>query len=1027
MIPVKSVADLDQLRAAAIVKFKKRRARSILVRMGTCGIMAGAKDTLEAINAELQKRNIKDVNILQAACSGQCELEPLVVIYPEEITYVRVKSDDASELVDSFLEGKPCERLMYKDPETGTPLPYDRDYRFMASQIKVALRNAGNINPDDIEEYIAVDGYSALAKAILQMNREQVIDEVKKSGLRGRGGAGFSTGMKWQFTFQAQADQKYVVCNADEGDPGAYMDRSVLEGDPFSVIEAMTIAGYAIGANRGFIYCRAEYPLAVKTLNQAIRIAEEYGLLGDGIMGAGFSFRLSVRMGAGAFVCGEETALLASIMGRRGEPRPRPPFPANEGLWGKPTLLNNVESYANICPIITKGGDWFATRGTEKSKGTKVFSLTGKVKNTGLIEVPMGIKLGEIVYDIGGGIIDGKKFKAAQTGGPSGGCIPASHVNTGVDYESLAALGAIVGSGGLIVMDEDTCMVGLAKFFIEFCQEESCGKCNPCRIGTKVILQILERITNGEGREGDIETLERLCTNIKRASLCGLGQTAPNPILSTLRYFRDEYEAHIKDKHCTASYCAALFNSPCQNTCPAEIDVPVYIDHIRNGRFLEAYQEVIRENPLPGICGRVCHHPCEAKCRRAQIDEPLSIRTLKRSAADWVLQQNNGKYPVEKPTKSTGKKIAIVGAGPSGLTAAHYLAKVGHTVTVFEALPVAGGMLSVGIPDYRLPADILAADVKAIEDMGVVIRLNTRFGSDVTFSDLKEQGYEAVYIAIGAHDDQKLGVPGEDLDGVISGIGFLKDVNLGQAPALNGKTVLVIGGGNVAIDSARTAVRSGAKEVHVVYRRRKEDMPAFAEEIEEAEHEGIKFTFMTAPVKVVGEGKLTGLECLKSAQGDFDSSGRRRPVPIEGSNFIIEGDIIISAIGQSVGISSADGVGLEINRGLITADKNMGTNVPFVFAGGDCVSGPDTAINAIAQGKKAASTIDRYLGGSGVVVEPRSVNRELSGPIMEEKQDRAVQASLPVAERIGNIEVEKGFTPEQAMAEAMRCLRCDVK
>ncbi|NPV92894.1 MAG: FAD-dependent oxidoreductase [Firmicutes bacterium] len=1027
MRPVKSVQDLAQLKEAALDKFKRRREKAILVRMGTCGIMAGARDTMEAIKAELEKRKAEDVVVLQAACSGQCELEPLVVVYPEEVTYVRVKAENAAELVDSFLQGRLAESLMYKDPETNKPIPYDRDYPFMSKQIKVALRNAGTINPEDIEEYIAKDGYFALAKALSKMSREEIIAEVKNSGLRGRGGAGFSTGMKWQFTYQARGDKKYVVCNADEGDPGAYMDRSVLEGDPFSVVEAMTIAAYAVGADQGYIYCRAEYPLAVKTLNHAIKEAESYGLMGDNILGTSFSFRLSVRMGAGAFVCGEETALLASIMGRRGEPRPRPPFPANEGLWGKPTLLNNVETYANVCPIILNGGDWYATRGTEKSKGTKVFSLTGKVKNTGLIEVPMGIPLGEIVYDIGGGMINpNKKFKAAQTGGPSGGCIPSSHLNSGVDYESLAALGTIVGSGGLIVMDDDTCMVGLAKFFTEFCQEESCGKCTPCRIGTKAMLQILERITGGQGREGDIEMLEKLSTNVRRSALCGLGQSAPNPVLSTIRYFRHEYEEHIKDKYCAASHCAAMFNSPCQNTCPAGIDVPIYVDHIRNGRFLDAYQEVMRENPFPGVCGRVCHHPCEGKCRRAQVDEPISIRTLKRSAADWVLKQNSGVYPVEKPTKSTGKKAAVIGAGPSGLTAAYYLAKAGHAVTVFEALPIAGGMLAVGIPDYRLPADILAADIKAIENMGVTIMLNTRFGKDVSFDDLKARGFDAVYVAIGAHEDQKLGVPGEDLSGVLSGIGFLKDVALGAAPDLNSRTVLVIGGGNVAIDSARTAVRHGASEVHVVYRRRKEDMPAFADEIEEAEHEGIKFTFMAAPVKVVGEGKAIGLECQKSAQGDFDSSGRRRPIPIEGSNFVIGADIIISAIGQSVGTDSVKGIDLKINKGLIAADKNMNTNVPYIFAGGDCVTGPDTAINAIAQGKRAAAAIDKFLGGSGVVVEPRVVKRVLSGDILEEKRPRAKQASLPVAERVGNVEVEKGFTEEQAMAEASRCLRCDV-
>ncbi|MDD4168978.1 MAG: NADH-quinone oxidoreductase subunit NuoF [Desulfotomaculaceae bacterium] len=1002
----------------------------ILVCAGSGCVLSGCRAVKEALSEGIKEYQLeKEVQLIETGCMGLCDLGPRLTIYPEGVFYCRVQAEDAAEIVsEHLLKGRIVNRLVYRDPETKKPIPLMKDFPFLSKQTKIALRNAGFINPEDIEEYIASEGYSSLAKALSSMTPVDVIAELKKSGLRGRGGAGFGTGLKWEFTAKAEGVQKYVVCNGDEGDPGAFMDRSVLEGDPHSVIEAMTIAGYAVGADQGYVYVRAEYPLAVERMHHAIGQARAYGLLGENILGTGFNFDLNIRVGAGAFVCGEETALLASIEGRRGEPRPRPPFPAVAGLWGKPTLINNVETLSSIPPIILKGGEWYASIGTDKSKGTKVFALTGKVNNTGLIEVPMGMPLGEIVYDIGGGIINNKIFKAAQTGGPSGGCIPPQFLNVGIDYESMIELGAIVGSGGLIVMDEDTCMVDLAKFFTEFCQEESCGKCAPCRIGTKRMLEILERITQGQGKEGDIETLIELSEYIKSNAMCGLGQTAPNPVLSTIRYFRHEYEAHIRDKRCPASVCAALFNSPCQNTCPAGVDVPIYLDHIRNGRHLEAYLEVKRENPFPAVCGRVCHHPCEAKCQRAQLDDPLAIRTLKRFASDWVYEQNKG-FPVEACGKDTAKQVAGIGGGPAGPTAAYYLAKVGHKVTVCEAMPFAGGMLKVGIPDYRLPADILAAEIKAIEDMGVTIKTGARFGKDVTFADLEQEGVNAVFVAVGAHANQKLGSPGEELDGVISGISYLRDVKLGQAADVKCKTVLVIGGGNVAIDSARTAFRNGAKEVRVIYRRSKQDMPAFRDEIVEAGHEGISYTFMAAPVSVQGEdGRVTGLECQLSVPGDFDNIGRRRPVPVEGSNFAIAADVVITAIGQNVETDGITDAGVETARGLFVVDPDsMATNIPYIFAGGDCASGPDTAIGAIAQGKKAAEAIDKFLGGSGVVVEPHVLRRAVSGDILEEKRARETTNCLPVAGRQSFIEVEYGFTEEQAIIEATRCLRCDVK
>lgn len=537
--------------------------RSHVLICGGTGCTASGSITLqEALQEELKKHKLEnEVKIVQTGCFGLCEIGPIMVIYPEGAFYCQVQAEDIPELVEEHLvKGRILERLLYKEKATKEVHRSLTEIDFYKKQKRIALRNCGLINPEVIEEYIANDGYQALGKALTEMTREEVIETVKKSGLRGRGGGGFPTGLKWEFAYKARGDKKYVVCNADEGDPGAFMDRSTLEGDPHSILEAMTIAGYAIGADQGFIYVRAEYPIAVKRLQIAIDQAREKGLLGKDIFGTGFNFDVELRLGAGAFVCGEETALLASIEGRRGEPRPRPPFPANEGLWGKPTLINNVETFANIPPIILNGWEWFASIGTERSKGTKVFALAGKVNNTGLVEIPMGTTLREVVFDIGGGIPNGKKFKAAQTGGPSGGCLPAELLDIPIEYDTLIQAGSMMGSGGMIIMDEDTCMVDIAKFFLQFTQDESCGKCPPCRIGTKRMLEILERITTGKGKEGDIELLEKLAKNIKASALCGLGQTAPNPVLSTIRYFRDEYEAHIKEKRCPAGSCQALLS-----------------------------------------------------------------------------------------------------------------------------------------------------------------------------------------------------------------------------------------------------------------------------------------------------------------------------------------------------------------------------------------------------------------------------------------------------------------------------------
>ena len=536
----------------------------VMVCGGTGCSSSGSMDIIKEFEAQIASHGLdKEVKVVRTGCFGLCQAGPVVIIYPEGSFYSRVTVSDVERIVEEhLLKGRVVKDLLYYESiekESDTLKSLD-EVDFYKKQKRVALKNCGMIDPENIDEYLAFDGYKALEKVITSMTPQEVIDEISKSGLRGRGGAGFPTGRKWAFAAASKSDKKYVCCNADEGDPGAFMDRSVLEGDPHVVLEAMAIAGYAIGADQGYIYCRAEYPIAVKRVQIAIDQAKEYGILGKNIFGTDFSFDIEVRLGAGAFVCGEETALMVSIEGNRGEPRPRPPFPAVKGLFGQPTILNNVETYANIPQIINNGADWFASMGTEKSKGTKVFALGGKITNTGLVEVPMGTTLREIIYDIGGGCPNGKKFKAAQTGGPSGGCIPASQLDVKIDYDNLIAIGSMMGSGGMIVMDEDNCMVDIARFFLEFTVDESCGKCAPCRIGTRRMLEILNRIVEGKGEDGDIEKLELLAENIKASALCGLGQTAPNPVLSTLQYFRDEYEAHIYEKRCPAGQCKALLS-----------------------------------------------------------------------------------------------------------------------------------------------------------------------------------------------------------------------------------------------------------------------------------------------------------------------------------------------------------------------------------------------------------------------------------------------------------------------------------
>ena len=810
-----------------------------------------------------------------------------------------------------------------------------------------------------------------------------------------------------------------------------------LEGDPHRLLEGMILGAYAIGARHGYIYVRAEYPIAVEHLSLAIKQARELGLLGENILGSSHSFDVTLMQGAGAFVCGEETALMASIESRRGMPRPKPPFPAQAGLDGKPSNINNVETLSNIRSIVLLGPEEYASCGTERSKGTKIFSLAGKVNNTGLVEVPIGTTVHTMLFEIGGGIPRGRKFKAVQMGGPSGGCVPQQYIDLPIDYESLQAIGSIMGSGGMVVMDENTCMVEIARFFLAFTQSESCGQCVPCRLGTRQMLEILTRITEGRGVRRDFDRLHDISKTVASTSLCGLGQTCPKPVLSTLRYFKDEYETHIDEKRCPAGTCDALMISPCQHTCPVGVNAPKYIMHIRKGEYKEAVETIWERNPFPAICGRICAHPCESKCRRGELDDPVAIRSLKRFASDWYFENVTEPPPPYPLTRK--ERVAVIGAGPTGLTTAHHLAQAGYPVTVFEALGLGGGMLMVGVPEYRLPRAIVEREVEIIQQRGVEIRYNTPVSMNYTIEDLRKEGYKAVLIAAGAQKSQRIGIPGEDegLEGILYGLNFLRDVKL-QRFINVGRKVLVIGGGNVAVDVARSAVRlaahkDGPRKVNLICLESRAEMPCFEEEIEGALEEGIKINPSLGIRRIIGRGgKVAGIETIEVASV-FDEKGKFNPKYREGTETIMDADTVVFAVGQAPDLSFLPlDSKLERTRWetLQVNDNTLSTNIPGIYAGGDFVTGPTGIIDAIAAGRRAAVAIDKYIRGDKSPVELWDLKAELEE---EDKEEEAVQEIaraemriLSVEDRLkGFKEAELGLAPEQAIEEALRCLRCD--
>ncbi len=1000
---------------------------------GSGCVARGALAVRDLLDSEIRRHGLKDqVSCETTGCHGYCDRGPFVAAREEGVFYRDLTPQLVPQLVEEhFGKGKLLRENTFIPRRL--PIPLISQHPFFAKQKLIALRNRGRLNAERIEEYIALDGYSALEKALTAMRPEEVVQEVVKAGLRGRGGAGFPTGKKWELCRSHNGNLKYIIANCDEGDPGAYMDRNLVESDPHSIIEGMAIGAYAIGARQGYVYIRTEYPLAIKRLTTALGQAREYGLLGRGVFATDFDFEIEIREGSGAFVCGEETSLIHSIEGANPEPRQRPPFPVEVGIWGAPTVINNVETLANIPVIISRSAEWFSSIGTETSKGTKVFSLVGNINNTGLIEVPMGTSLREIVYEIGDGIPRNKRFKAVQTGGPSGGCLPVSSLDLPIDYESLSEAGSIMGSGGMIVMDEDACMVDVARFFVEFCTDESCGKCTTCRDGSEALLEVLTRICQGEGREGDIEYLEELSYAIKDASMCGLGTSLPNPVLSTIKHFRDEYEAHIKYKQCPAVVCRGLISCSCHYSCPLKTDVPAYLTLTAKGEFDKALEVVRATNPLPVVCGRVCVAHCEAKCRAGDTGDPLAIREIKRFLSEYELRKGGAEKP-PPPRRRHSEKVAIIGSGPAGLTAGYYLAQEGYEVTIFEKLSVAGGMLAVGIPDYRLPKEILQFEIDMIKDAGVNIWTNSPV-EDI--GSLLEAGYDAVLIAVGSHINGRLGLEGEDSEGILDPIGFLRKVNLNEYFEPLGNRVGVIGGGNTAIDVARTAVRLGSKDVVVLYRRGRSEMPAIPEEVEAAIEEGVKFEFLVTQTKLLtSHGRLTGVELVRNRLGAHDLSGRRRPVPIEGSEFVLGLDCLLPAISAHPDLYFLpEGSNVEISKRwhTVMADsQTYRTANDRIFACGDAVTGPADVATVMAAAIAAAGCIHRFLRGEEVEPEYRPVRPALTVEPIALGEEETVSAHRPTRRRIefeerGRTfdEVELGYTEEMAIAEAKRCLRCD--
>ncbi|HPA80078.1 MAG TPA: NADH-ubiquinone oxidoreductase-F iron-sulfur binding region domain-containing protein [Thermoanaerobaculales bacterium] len=1015
---------------------------TIVIPAGTCGQASGANDLIRIAKRTVLERGLGDrVRLRITGCHGYCQAEPSVLVEPQRTFYPRLASDSMARIVEAVVENRVLEDLLFVDPATGRRVERQDDVPFFAHQRRRLIARNEGVDPIRIFNAVERGGYTAFVRLLESGKPEDVIDALRQAGLRGRGGAGFPTWRKWTMLAEQPAGRgKFLVCNADEGDPGAYMDRSLLEGNPHSILEGMLIGAFTTRATEGVVYVRAEYPLVIKHLTIALRQARELGLLGADILGTGFDFDVSLVRGAGAFVCGEETALIASVEGRMGEPRQRPPFPVQRGIDSRPTVINNVETWANVPVIVGDTAPSDAREGSDRDRGTKIFSLVGKIANTGLVEVPIGTPIADIVYGIGGGSSSGKRIKAVQTGGPSGGCIPASRFDLPIDYDSLKQAGSIMGSGGMIVMDVDTCMVDVAKYFMNFLRDESCGKCFTCRKGTQRMHEILEDIGEGRGTLEQIDLLEELAEVVRDTSMCGLGQSAANPVLSTLRYFRDEYRRHVVNHRCDAFVCSRLVGAPCQTACPLGTEAWRYVAHIARGEVDEAYRVIRETNPFPSVCARACDHPCEERCRAGTSGgTAVAIRALKRFVTDRA--DPAAHHPARRSwPNGDPPRVAVIGAGPAGLTAAHRLSLAGCRVTVFEADAAPGGMLFCAIPSYRLPREVVKREIDALLDDNIEMCCSTALGRDITVDGLFGSGYGAVLLAMGAHKSRPLALPGEDAPGVFPSIEFLKSFNIRGEQLAKGR-VAVIGGGNSAIDAARTAMRQrDVESVTILYRRTRHEMPAFQEEIDAAIEEGIALETLVAPTQIgTTNGVFSHLECVRNTLGDPDASGRRSPVPIPGSEFRLELDTLIVAISEDSGVDAitpARGGRIEItDHNTVMIDREtMETSRYGVFAAGDVTTGPNTIVQAIAAGRRAAEMIELFLLGEplekpATATLPRVyVEPPPSLDVEAAPGERVETPRASVAWRRRNFaEVEVTLSPDEARREAGRCLRCDLE
>ena len=1061
MYTFQTIAEFKAYRKS-IMDAEDKRKPCLVICGGTGGQASGSNDLIRIIKRQILEQNLHDqLSLRITGCLGFCEMDPFIIVEPGYNLYPKLKMEDVPRIVEAAVKGEVIEELLYREPGSTVVRFSEQDIPFFQGQSRIVLGQNQHVDPIRINDYLKIGGYAALEKALAKPDRKWIVDEILKSKLRGRGGAGFMTGKKWEMARSQHRPfgRKYVICNADEGDPGAYMDRSMLEGNPHAIIEGMIIAALAMKATHGIIYVRTEYPLAIKHATIAIREAGRMGLLGKNILGQGFDFEIEIFHGAGAFVCGEETALIKSIEGKMGEPRQRPPYPIAKGLFGCPTCINNVETLANVPYIINHGADAYLKIGTQNNAGTKIFSLVGKIKNTGLVEVPLGTTISKVVYEIGGGASGTAKIKSIQTGGPSGGCIPASMFDLPIDYDSLAKVGSIMGSGGMIVMDSNTCMVDVAKYFMNFLRDESCGKCFTCRKGTQRLYEILEDITLGKGTPEHLVLLDELARTVKDTTMCGLGQTAANPVLSTLKYFREEYERHINDKRCDAFVCKQLTGAPCQAACPVDTEPWRYVAMIEKGDYEEAYRVIRSANPFPAVSARVCDRKCESRCSLGTSGgEAVAIRALKRFVTDRV------KPSVYKPVpaKKKRQKVAVIGAGPAGITAAHRLSLLGYGVTIFEAEDRPGGMLTCSLPAYRLPQDIVDKEIKTLVNKNIKIEYGRVLGKDITIHDLFVDKYDAVFLAFGAHESMRLDLKHEDVDGIYPSIQFLKAFNMRGEELARGH-VGVIGGGNSAVDAARVALRQkDVASVSLFYRRTREEMPAYEEEVEAALEEGVRIETLISPVKILvrqeeieaavregveletlvspikihsRKGHLVDIECIRNQLGDVDATGRHKPVPIPGSEFKVKLDTLIVAIGEKPKSEFLAGLGLEIDKsGRIKVNpKTLATNLRGVFAGGDLVTGPNTVIDAIAAGKKAAESIDLYLQKKPLIkpARPKLPDVYIEPASGDESESitrvRAVNPALTPTERVKNFrEVEMSLPENSARAESRRCLRCDL-